>query len=47
MKGNGSAVDRFAGWQFFLQSGSWGFAALHPRLYAVGCSADWESDVKL
>jgi hypothetical protein len=28
----------FAGWSLFLPS-PWGSAALHPRLYAVTCSA--------
>ena len=31
-----SAIARSAGCKFFLVDGSWGFAALHPRLYAVG-----------
>src|SRR5258705_8286719 len=26
-----------------FECGSWGFAALHPRLYAITCSAGWES----
>jgi hypothetical protein len=34
-----AAFTRIAGFAKFLALRSWGFAALHPRLYAIGRSA--------
>jgi len=39
------ATVRFADSMGFMRSGSWGFASLHPRLYAsvrsADCSCNW------
>src|SRR5688572_33485292 len=37
-----SSVARSAGFALFMRGGSWGSAALHPRLYAVTRSAGSE-----
>jgi hypothetical protein len=36
----GTAVGRYADFEYFQLHVSWGYAALHPRLYAAGRFAD-------
>jgi hypothetical protein len=42
---DGSTVGRSAGFVLVFGGGSWGSAALHPRLYAIGRFAGFASDI--